>query len=210
MTEFPRLYLVAPAHLAAGSLAALVPHLVAAGVDLIQLREKDMEAAELIAHARPVVDACRAAGVPLLINDRPDVALAVGADGVHLGQGDLPVDVARRILGERPMVGRSTHAEREIENELRNGRSIDYLAVGPVSPTPTKPGRPGTGLDLVRYAAEVVTIPWFVTGGMSRATLDDVMAAGGRRIVVVRAIVDAPDPVAAAGELRRLLDRVPV
>ena len=188
----------------------LVPDLTAAGVDIIQLREKELEAGDVIRIAEPLVAACAEASIPLIINDRPDVALATGASGVHLGQNDVPVDVARKILGSGAIVGRSTHARAEIDAELRRPAAVDYIAVGPVNETPTKAGRPGTGIDLVRYAAERVTLPWFVTGGMNRATLEPVLEAGGRRIVVVRAIAEAADPVEAAAALRRLLDDAPV
>ena len=188
----------------------LVPDLTAAGVDIIQLREKELEAGDVIRIAEPLVAACAEASIPLIINDRPDVALATGASGVHLGQNDVPVDVARKILGSGAIVGRSTHARAEIDAELRGPAAVDYIAVGPVNETPTKAGRPGTGIGLVRYAAERVTLPWFVTGGMNRATLKPVLEAGGRRIVVVRAIADAADPVEAAAALRRLLDDAPV
>jgi thiamine-phosphate pyrophosphorylase len=204
-----RLYLVAPVRLVAGTLAELVPELAAAGVDLVQLREKEMEAGDLVREGAPICDACRDAGIPFIVNDRPDVALALAADGVHLGQNDLPLDVARRIVGTGAIVGLSTHAASEIDAALR-GEGSDYLSVGPVQETPTKPGRPGTGLDLVRYAEGAIAMPWFVTGGMAPATLPAAMEAGARRIVVVRAVTEAPDPVAAAARLREMLDEVPL
>lgn len=207
---FARLYLVAPARLRAGDLAELIPELAAAGVDIVQLREKEMEALGLMRIGEPVLEACRGASVPLIVNDRPDIALALGADGVHLGQNDLPVAAARRILGGDALIGRSTHASEEIDEELASPDAIDYLAVGPVEETPTKPGRPGTGLGIVGYAAEHIHLPWFVTGGINAQTLPRALEAGARRAVVVRAIVDAPDPIAAARELRGLLDGVPV
>ena len=210
MNEFPRLYLVAPARIKVGDLADVMPELAAAGVDLVQLREKELEAADILRLGEPLLAACRAAGVPLVVNDRPDVALALGADGVHLGQGDLPANFARRILGEEVIVGRSTHAHEEIDAEIASPVALDYIAVGPVERTPTKPGRSGTGLDLVRYAAQRVDLPWFVTGGISQETLPGVLEAGARRVVVVRAIAEADDPVAAAAGLRRLLDATPV
>ena len=199
-----RLYLVAPARLAAGSLAELIPELVGAGVDLVQLREKNLEAGELIRVGEPVADACRRAGVPFVVNDRPDVAVALAADGVHLGQDDLPIDVARRIFSG--IVGLSTHSVDQIEGALAH--EPHYIGVGPVNATPTKPGRPGTGLELVARAAELATVPWFITGGMNESTLPDVLAQGGRRVVVVRAIVEADDPVAATAQIRGVLDEV--
>jgi thiamine-phosphate pyrophosphorylase len=210
VSSFPRLYLVSPARLRAGGLADLVPDLAGAGVDIIQLRDKEMEAGDLLRVGEPVREACREAGVPFIVNDRPDVALALDADGVHLGQNDLPASVARRILGEDVIVGRSTHAPEEVDRELASTIRLDYIAVGPVAPTPTKPGRPGTGLELVTYASERAELPWFVTGGMSPDTLPAAMEAGARRIVVVRALVEADDPVEVAARLRGMLDERPV
>ncbi|MDQ3986908.1 MAG: thiamine phosphate synthase [Actinomycetota bacterium] len=207
---WPRLYLVSPVTIKAGTLTDLVPELAHAGVDIIQLREKEMEAGDLLRAGAPLLSACRQARVPLVVNDRPDVALALGADGVHLGQNDLSVGLARRILGESVIVGRSTHAEREIDSELASPEKIDYLSVGPIEQTPTKPGRPGTGLGLVEYAARTASIPWFVTGGVNPESLPRMLEAGARRAVVVRAIVEASDPIAVAARLRELLDSVPV
>lgn len=203
-----RLYLVSPARLAAGALADLVPDLAAAGVDVVQLREKDLEAGDLVCACVPVAEACAVAGIPFIVNDRPDVALAAGADGVHLGRKDLPVDVARRILGSAAIVGCSTHSEEDIAAVAQLRPPVDYIAVGPLYPTPTKPGRPPTGLGLVRHAAERVSLPWFAIGGIDRENLPAVIEAGARRIVVVRAVTEAKDPVAAAAELRSLLDGV--
>ena len=197
-----RLYLVAPARLAAGALVDLVPDLVAAGVDVIQLREKEMEAGDLLRVGAPLVEACATAGVPFILNDRPDVALALGAPGVHLGTNDLPTSVARAILGDT-IVGRSTHSEEDIDQALTSGP--DYIAVGPVHETPTKPGRPAAGIDLVRHAAEVVNIPWFAIGGIDESNLDEVRAAGATRVVVVRAITESKDPAAAAARLAAML-----
>jgi thiamine-phosphate pyrophosphorylase len=199
-----RLYLVAPARLRAGDLVDLVPELVSAGVDLIQLREKELEAGDLLRLGGPLLAACREAQIPFILNDRPDVALVLGADGVHVGQNDLPPSAARRIL-PHGIVGLSTHSTEEVDAIASVGRHLDYAAVGPVNRTPTKPGRPGTGLRLVEYAASVLTLPWFVTGGMAHDTLEPVLAAGGRRIVVVRAITEASDPPEAAARLKEML-----
>lgn len=201
------LYLVAPARLAAGDLAALIPELAAAGVDLVQLREKELEGGELLRVGMPVAEACRAASLPFIVNDRPDIAVLLEADGVHVGQNDLPPEAARRFVGDR-IVGLSTHAPEEIDAAVAR-IDLDYVAVGPVNATPTKPGRPGTGLSLVSYAAERIRLPWFVTGGMSEATVDPVLEAGARRVVVVRAITDATDPPAAAAKLKAKLLAVP-
>jgi thiamine-phosphate pyrophosphorylase len=197
-----RLYLVAPARLTAGPLADLVPELVSAGVDVIQLREKEMEAADLIRVGAPLVEACAGVGIPFILNDRPDVALALGASGVHLGTNDLPTSVGRAILGDA-IVGRSTHSKDDIAVAVASGP--DYIAVGPVHETPTKPGRPAAGIELVRHAAETVTIPWFAIGGIDGSNLSEVLEAGARRIVVVRAITEATDPVGAAERLAGML-----
>lgn len=187
----------------AGQLAALVPELVDAGVDLIQLREKDMEAGDLVRVGEPLAEACRDAGVHFIVNDRVDVALALGADGVHLGTNDLETSTARRILGNT-VVGRSTHSESDIA-EMIELQDPDYIAVGPIFETPTKPGRPAVGMDLIRYASENVSIPWFAIGGIDEASLDELVEAGATRIVVVRAITEASDPPAVASALRSRL-----
>jgi thiamine-phosphate pyrophosphorylase len=201
-----RLYLVAPAAIGDRPLADLISDLASAGIDIVQLREKEMEAGDMLRAARPIAEACRDAGIPFVVNDRPDVALALGA-GVHLGQNDVPVAVARRILGGA-IVGLSTHLDNEIDDGLRASDPPDYLAVGPVYATPTKPGRAAVGLGLVRYAAARVSRPWFAIGGINASNVSDVMSAGARRIVVVRAITDSPDPVAAARDLRARLGAV--
>jgi thiamine-phosphate pyrophosphorylase len=180
--------------------------LVDAGVDLIQLREKEMEAGDLLRAGEPIAGACADAGVPFIVNDRPDVALALGAPGVHLGANDLPTDIARRILGPGTIVGRSTHTPEDITEALGN-QDPDYIAVGPVFPTPTKPGRPGVGAGLLTHAAGRVEIPWFAIGGIDMSTIDKVLEAGARRVVVVRVITEAEDPIAAAARLRGALDQ---
>lgn len=202
-----RIYFVAPSHITAGPVAELIPELAAAGVGIFQLRErKDVEAGDVIAAGRPILDACRRAGIPFVINDRPDVALALEADGVHVGQNDLPAEVARRIVGDA-LVGLSTHSPREIDEAVALGSTLDYIAVGPVEATPTKPGRSGTGYELVSYAARRIpeTTPWFVTGGMRPKTIPALLEAGGRRVVVVRAIAEARDPVAAVRDIAKAL-----
>ena len=199
-----RLYLVSSARIGPRPLAELVPELAAAGVDVVQLREKELGAGDLLAVGRPVATACRAAGIPFIVNDRPDVALALDADGVHVGQDDIPPEIARLVLPSG-IIGLSTHAPAEVD--AAQGRAeVDYLAVGPVYETPTKPGRPAAGMGLVRYAAEANSArPWFAIGGIDEHTLPDVSAAGATRIVVVRAISEAPDPPAAAARLKALL-----
>jgi thiamine-phosphate pyrophosphorylase len=199
-----RLYLVSSARMGGRSLAELVPELAAAGVDVVQLREKEMEAGDVVAAGRPVAAACRVAGITFIVNDRPDIALALDADGVHVGQNDIPPEIARRVLPSG-IIGLSTHAPAEVE-DARGRAGVDYFVVGPVYETPTKPGRSAAGLGLVRYAAEVNPArPWFAIGGIDEHTLPDVTAAGATRIVVVRAISEAPDPPAAAARLKGAL-----
>jgi len=196
------LYLVAPARLEAGDLADLVVELAGAGVDLIQLRAKEAADADIVRMAEPILARCREAGIPFILNDRPDLAAAIGADGVHVGQEDAPVAEARALVGSK-VVGLSTHDRAQVD--AAPDAAPDYIAVGPVFDTPTKPGRPGVGFGLIRYAAERVAMPWFAIGGIDIATLDDVMEAGATRIVVVRAIVEATDPIAAAAALEQQL-----
>lgn len=193
-----RLYFVAPGDFD----TALLPAVVEAGVDVVQLRMKEAEAAEVIAVGARFKDAC-AGRVPFVINDRPDIALALQADGVHLGQDDLPPTVARDILGPGAIIGRSTHSTEDIDLAVREHERglCDYIAVGPVRETPTKPGRPATGPDLLGYAARTVTFPWFAIGGIDITNLGDMLGAGARRVVVVRAIAEASEPVLAAKEL---------
>lgn len=172
---------------------------------MIQLREKEAEAADVLRLADPVIEACKAAGVPFILNDRPDVALALRADGVHVGQNDLPIAFTRRFFGEG-IVGLSTHAPGEVDRALARSDLIDYFVVGPCFTTPTKAGRPAAGLELVRYATELhTTLPWFAIGGINESNVDEVMAAGAKRIVVVRAITESPDPVAATTALKKRL-----
>jgi thiamine-phosphate pyrophosphorylase len=142
--------------------------------------------------------------VPFILNDRPDLALECGADGVHVGQDDAPPELARRILGPDAIVGRSTHAPDELARA--NGEPVDYVSAGPVNPTPTKPGRPGTGLDYLRHAAGHSRHPFYVTGGATPATVAEMVDAGARRFVAVRWLTEATDPERAARELAHAID----
>ena len=198
-----RIYLVTDGRGGGQPLREFLDAVLGAGVDLLQLREKEMEARPLLELAEIFRERCDAHEVPFIVNDRADVALAARADGVHLGQDDLPVEEARRILGRYAIIGRSTHDAEQFQAAL--GEDVDYVVTGPVHATPTKPGRPGTGLDLVRLAAREATKPLFVSGGMNVQTVDDVRAAGGSKLVVVRAITQAGDPAAATKELRAAL-----
>lgn len=196
-----RLYLCTPDRPDLGDFVAAVCR---AGVDMVQLREKDLEARPLLERAGVARDAAHAHGALFVLNDRPDLALACHADGVHVGQDDVPPGVCRHILREDLLVGFSTHAPEELAGAATE--PVDYVSVGPVEPTPTKPGRPGTGLEYVEHAAEHSPHPFFVTGGVSPDTLAGIAAAGATRFVVVRALTEASDPAAAARELRDLLD----
>ncbi|MFI1012369.1 thiamine phosphate synthase [Streptomyces sp. NPDC020965] len=203
-----RLYLCTDARDAQGDLPEFLDAVLGSGVDIVQLRDKGMEAADELDRLRIFADACRRHGALLAVNDRADVAHAIGADVLHLGQGDLPVPAARAILGDDVLVGRSTHAESEVATAAV-APGVDYFCTGPCWPTPTKPGRHAPGLDLVRYAAALGTArPWFAIGGIDAANLDQVLDAGARRVVVVRAITEADDPAAAAADLaRRIRER---
>lgn len=173
-------------------------------MDVVQLREKHLEARQLILRARMVADVCRSAGVPFLVNDRPDLAVAAGADGVHVGQDDCPPQVARRIMGPDALVGLSTHKPEELAEAA--SEPVDYVSAGPVTPTPTKPGRPGVGLGYITHAVSSAGRPVFVTGGVAPDTVPAIAAAGATRFVVVRWLTEAADPLAAARALRRAVD----
>jgi thiamine-phosphate pyrophosphorylase len=195
-----RLYVIADA----GALGRLLPAILEAGADLVQLRDKDADDERLVAVARSARTACLAHGALLVMNDRPDLAVAAGADGVHVGQDDLDLDDARRIAGPGLLVGVSTHSRDQILAAERS--TADYLGVGPVHATPTKPGRPAVGLDLVRDAAELAVKPFFAIGGIDAGTLPAVLGAGATRVAVVRAVTEAPDPPAAVRALAAVLE----
>ena len=200
-----RLYLCTPIR---RDLAAFAEAVLAAGVDVVQLRDKHAEAGPLLAAAAVLREAAGRHGALFAVNDRADVALAAGADICHLGQGDLPLGWARRILGAEVLLGRSTHTLDQARRALEEG--WDYLAVGPVNPTPTKPGRPPVGAGLVaEVAALAPSRPWFAIGGIDLDNLDGVLAAGATRVVVVRAITEAADPAAAAAALAFRLTALP-
>ncbi|MFD5437492.1 thiamine phosphate synthase [Kitasatospora sp. NPDC127067] len=198
-----RLYLCTDARREQGDLAEFLDAALAGGVDIVQLRDKGLEAKQELEALEVFADACRRHGKLLAVNDRADVAHAARPDVLHLGQDDLPVPAARAILGEDVLIGRSCHAESEVDAAIAEP-GTDYFCTGPVWPTPTKPGRPAPGLGLVSYAAKQDTDrPWFAIGGIDLGNLDEVLAAGARRIVVVRAVTAAADPRAAAAELSR-------
>ena len=170
------------------------------GVDVVQLRDKRLPARSLVTRAILARQICDNYRVPFVLNDRPDLALECGAAGVHVGQDDVLADTARRILGERAIVGLSTHASDQLD--AAGDEPVNYISAGPVNPTPTKPGRPGTGLGYLRYAAANAKVPWFVTGGVTPDTIPEMAAAGAKRFVVVRYLTESPDPLSAARRLK--------
>ncbi len=208
-----RLYLCTDARRERGDLAEFADAVLAGGVDIIQLRDKGspgeqrfgpLEACGELAALEILIDVARRHGALVAVNDRADIARAAGADVLHLGQDDLPPDIAREIVGPQTLIGRSTHETGEAARALME--DVDYFCVGPCWPTPTKPGRPAPGLDLVRAVASMdPDKPWFAIGGIDEYRLPEVIEAGARRIVVVRAITEAADPGAAAARLSAAL-----
>jgi thiamine-phosphate pyrophosphorylase len=214
-------------------LAEFVAACIAGGVDVVQLRDKHLEAKLLLERARLVRTVCADAGVPFILNDRPDLALEVGADGVHVGQDDAPVALARRILGADAIIGLSTHGPADLAGAIGSGsgsaaEDLSYISAGPVEPTPTKPGRPGTGLAYLTRATTAVArraaataanrmadsgaattgaaMPVFVTGGVTPEKIPTLARAGARHFVVVRYLTEAADPRRAARALRDAID----
>ncbi|BBZ10868.1 thiamine phosphate synthase [Mycobacterium branderi] len=208
-----RLYLCTDARRERGDLAEFAEAALAGGVDVIQLRDKGstgerrfgpLEARDELAALEVLADAARRHGALVAVNDRADIARAAGADVLHLGQNDLPLRVAREIVAPATLIGRSTHDTDQVTDALTE--DVDYFCVGPCWPTPTKPGRPAPGLPLVQAAAATATgKPWFAIGGIDADRLPEVLAAGARRVVVVRAITAAEDPRAAAERLSSAL-----
>jgi thiamine-phosphate pyrophosphorylase len=205
-----RLYLVCDANPGGRSLPDVIRPAIAGGVDVVQLRDKQLGDEELVAVANAAHALCERLGALLIVNDRPLVARESGADGLHVGQDDTPVAQARELLGPDVLIGLSTHAEGEIDAAAASAADgaplVDYIGVGPVHETPTKPGRPAVGIELVHYAAAHASVPFFAIGGLDAENLGDVLAAGATRAVVLRAIADADDPERAARALRGLLD----
>jgi thiamine-phosphate pyrophosphorylase len=207
------LYLCTDARRERGDLAEFADAALAGGVDIIQLRDKGspgeqrfgpLEARQELDALEVLADAARRHDALLAVNDRADIARAAAADVLHLGQDDLPLDIARDIVGPDPVIGRSTHDSSQAQAAATE--NVDYFCVGPCWPTPTKPGRQAPGLELVRFTAELTTDKaWFAIGGIDEERLPEVLAAGARRVVVVRAITAADDPQAAAGRLKARL-----
>jgi thiamine-phosphate pyrophosphorylase len=191
-------------------LEELLAGALAGGVDMVQLRDKPASDDELVRAAAVFRRLCDEHGALFWLNDRPDLVAACGADGVHVGQDDMPVAEARRVAGGDVLVGLSTHSPEQLDAALASGEA-DQLSVGPVWETPTKEGRPAAGLDYVRHAAQVAADrPWFAIGGIDLGIVREVIEAGASRVVVVRAIRDAADPGAAAAALRAALEEAEV
>ncbi len=208
-----RLYLVCPhASRPSGSDVSGLPDLlrgaIAGGVDVVQLRDKYLPDDELVALANAARALCERLGALLIVNDRPWVASEAGADGVHVGQDDMPVADVREQVGPDMLIGLSTHAPREIDSV--DAALVDYIGVGPIHETPTKPGRPAVGLELIRYAAAHAPVPFFAIGGLDAGNVGEAIQAGASRVCVLRAISDAEDPERAARALRRPLDANPL
>lgn len=199
-----QLYLVTSPH---DRLETVVEAAIAGGVQIVQYRDKEGENGQRLMRAQALRDCCRRHDVLFLVNDHVDLALAVDADGVHLGQKDLPIGVARHLLGSQKIIGRSTTNPEELAKALAEG--ADYVGVGPIYATPTKPGRAPAGLTYARHALAHCPIPWFAIGGIDLAHLSEVMVAGVRRVAVVREIMNADDPAAISGQFRHQLASPP-
>ena len=185
-------------------MSRFLPAVLRGGVDIVQLREKKLGDAARLEHARLMIPICHDFGVPFVMNDSPELALVVGADGVHVGQDDVSVTHCRSVLGPSAIVGLSTHADDEFDAGLLE--PVTYLSAGPIVETPTKAGRAGTGVDYARHAQERSALPVFVTGGVSDENVGELVAAGLRHFVVVRYLTESSDPETSAGALRRALD----
>ena len=208
-----RLYLCTDGRIERGDLPEFLHAVLAGGVDVVQLRHKGLEASRELELLEVFAAVCAEHGKLFAVNDRADVAYGAGSPILHLGQDDLPVPIARKLVGPEVLIGRSTHAEAEVDAAAADPET-GYFAVGPCWPTPTKPGRPAPGLGLVRHAARVAppgavgTPAWFAIGGIDAGNLDEVLDAGARRIVVVRALTQAPDAAAAREAAQALSARV--
>jgi thiamine-phosphate pyrophosphorylase len=200
-----RLYLCTDARSRQGDFAAFVDAAFAGGVDVIQLRDKTLEGGEQLEPLSVLAEAAARHGKLWSVNDRADVARVTGAPVLHLGQKDLPARLARDLVGRGTLIGLSTHTTEQVDAASR-ADDLDYFCVGPVWATPTKPGRAAVGTDLVRHAAGTATTrPWFAIGGIDLSTIDEVVAAGAERVVVVRAITESDDPAGSARRLREAL-----
>ena len=201
-----RLYLVCDLRPRGRPLADVLAPALAAGVDVVQLRDKQAGREELLAAAAVARGLCDETGALLILNDHPELVAEAGADGCHVGQDDMEATAARAQAGADAVVGQSTH----FPDEVDGATDADYIGVGPVFATPTKPGRHPGGVELVRFAAYHAPVPFFAIGGIDAGNLPEVVAAGARRIAVVRAITEAADPGAAAAALRAVLEEEPL
>lgn len=208
-----RLYLVCDCLPGERGLAEFLADAIAGGVDVVQLREKRLEDEFLLEAAAVAADACDEHGALFILNDRPDIAARVKADGVHVGQDDMPVAEVRKIVGPDMLVGLSTHAPSEIDAAVARAADgspyVDYIGVGPVHATPTKLGRMPVGTELVSYASAHAHVPFFAIGGIDAGNVGQVLDAGASRICVLRAICDAREPRQAAAALRASLELGP-
>lgn len=196
-----RLYFVCEARPRGEDPEALLHAALSGGVDIVQMREKSLPRREVELSASTFRRLCDTYSALFIVNDDPGLALAVNADGVHVGQDDMPAEEARTILGPDAIIGLSTHSKEQLAAAA--GRPVDYVSVGPIWETPTKEGRPGVGLELISHAAANAPHPFFAIGGIDLSNAEQVVGAGARRLCVVRAIRDAEDPTAVAEELRR-------
>lgn len=203
-----RLYLVCGAFPDGSELPGMLRGAIAGGVEIVQLREKNLPDEELVSVAHAIRALCAELGALLIVNDRPWVALEAGADGVHVGQDDMPVEEVRELVGAELLIGLSTHSPEQID--AAGATSADYIGVGPVHETPTKPGRAAVGVELVRYAAAHAPVPFFAIGGLDQANLGETLDAGAERACVLRAVAAARDPERAAQALRAQLDARPL
>jgi thiamine-phosphate pyrophosphorylase len=201
-----RLYVLIGSSECTAELEWTIGEAAAGGAQVFQLREKGLDDDELLGRARRVRQATSKARALFILNDRPDIARMVGADGVHLGQRDLPVKEARRIAGPEMLMGMSTHTIQQVREAILNGAS--YIGVGPTFPSKTKSFAEYPGLDFVRAATSETSLPCFVIGGINQATIGDVIAAGAKRVAVSEAICKANEPRVVAAQLRRLLDEI--
>ncbi len=197
-----RLYLVCDLRPGGRALADVLAPALAGGVDVVQLRDKRAGRDELLSAATVARRLCAGTGALLILNDHPELVQEAGADGCHVGQDDMEAAAARALAGAGAVVGQSTH----FPDEVDGASDADYIGVGPVYATPTKPGRHPVGVELVRFAAFHAPVPFFAIGGIDAGNVEDVVAAGARRIAVVRAITEAADPGAAAAALRAVLE----
>ena len=199
--EGRRLYLCTPDR---PDLEDFIERCIAGGVDVVQLRDKHLPDTEVVERAALAQRVCAEHRVPFILNDRPDLAAAIGADGVHVGQEDMAPAEARRLLGEHAVIGLSTHDRDDLGRALRE--PVDYISAGPVTPTPTKPGRAGTGLGYVGEAVRSAPWPVWITGGVDPTSVVEMVATGARHFVVVRWLTESADPEAGARMLRQVID----